>query len=126
MKGSRAQLGDENVAVNGYRYVKTSTGWRLKHHLVAEKILDRALLPTERAYFKDKDRTNFTPSNIGVALKNASGNSGLTKRLTTIEERMIAFIEDSKDKKKAVGELYEVIDQICDVQGIEISSFDRL
>lgn len=126
MKGSRAKLGDENVAANGYHYVKTSTGWTLKHHLVAEKMLGRPLLPTERCFFKNKDRNDFRPENIGVGIRNAVKNSSLNKRLTTIEERMIAFIEDSKDKKKAIGELYELIDQICNVHGIEISSFDRL
>jgi len=126
MKGSRAMLGDENVSANGYRYVKTSTGWRLKHHLVAEETLGRPLSPDERVSFKDRNRENFDPKNIIVNVKMGTSNSGLNKRLTTIEERMIAFVEDSPNVVKAIGELYDVLDQICDVHSIEISRFAAL
>lgn len=116
MKGSRAQLGDENISANGYCYVKTSTGWVLKHHLVAEGQLGRPLKDNERVSFRDKDRTNFAPSNIVVTtMSRTKGTSSLNKRLTTIEDKMIAYIEGSKDKEAAVKELDELTAHLIDV-----------
>lgn len=114
-KGERAQIGDENVAVNGYHYVKTSTGWRLKHHLVAEKTLGRAIRKDELVSFKDKDRTNFKPDNIIVTKKSGTKNSSLNKRLTTIEERMLAYVEDHGERSVAIRELQEAVDHIREV-----------
>lgn len=54
------------VAPNGYHYVKWEGKRRLLHHVIAEETLGRELQKDERAYFKDKDRTNFDPDNIEV------------------------------------------------------------
>jgi hypothetical protein len=114
MRGSGVPLGTENKSANGYMYVKTSTGWRLKHHLIAEGMLGRPL-NGERVSFKDGNRENFHPSNILVTKSNGNGkskNSQLNKRLTTIEEKMVAYIEDSNDPAAAIRELRDIVDHL--------------
>lgn len=75
-RGRNSKIGDETVAKNGYRYVRTSSGWRLKHHLVAEKKLGRLIdTKAELVVFLDKDRTNFAPSNIKVRPKNLGSSA---------------------------------------------------
>ena len=70
MRGERHPLGFERVAQNGYHYIKTPQGWKLRHHLVAEKKLGRPVdTMLERVVFKDRDRTNFDPENIEVIPK---------------------------------------------------------
>ena|SRR5438105_1198768 len=65
-RGAISELGTENVSQNGYTYVKTEDGWKLKHHIIAEKKIKRPLEKNERAFFKDGDKTNFKPSNIEI------------------------------------------------------------
>lgn len=62
----QAAVGATNVAQNGYHYTKTKDGWRLTHHLIAEKQLGRPLRKGERVYFIDNDRANLDPDNIEV------------------------------------------------------------
>jgi hypothetical protein len=65
-RGKKAATGEERVAPNGYHYIKTKDGWRLKHHILAEEALGRPLKDSERVSFKDNDRTNFDPENLQV------------------------------------------------------------
>ena len=81
-RGQVSAAGEERVAQNGYHYVRTGNGWRLKHHIVAEEKLGRPLKPSETACFADKDRTNFNPKNIVIKTK---GASSINKRIAVIE-----------------------------------------
>jgi hypothetical protein len=72
-------MGMERVSMNGYTYVKmpegTKPAWKLKHHIIAEKILERTIdTKVERVLFKDRNRKNFAEDNIIVVPK-----QGITK-----------------------------------------------
>jgi hypothetical protein len=69
--GTPAPLGTERVAKNGYRYIKTETGWRLYHHVVFEEAAGRAI-DNEMIRFKDGDITNFDPDNLIAVPKGTS------------------------------------------------------
>lgn len=84
-RGKKANVGDERVAPNGYAYIRTETGWRLKHHVIAEEQLGRPLRVDERVVFHDGDRKNLKPSNIRVMLK---GKASLRRRKAQLEARI--------------------------------------
>lgn len=84
-RGKEAPVGTKRTSPNGYEYTKTETGWRLSHHLVAEKKLGRPLARDERVKFKTKDKTNLSPDNIEVIIK---GKSSLRRRKAMIEARI--------------------------------------
>jgi hypothetical protein len=66
-KGKELPVGTEKVYQNGYTYVKTRSGWRLKHYVIWEGKNHRAIDTTaERCFFKDGDRTNFDLENLEV------------------------------------------------------------
>jgi hypothetical protein len=70
MRGYRSPVGTERIAPNGYTYVQTPKGQRLKHHIIAEKKFGRPInTDVERVIFIDLDRTNFDPDNIDVQSK---------------------------------------------------------
>lgn len=119
-KGKKSEIGDENVAANGYHYVKTSTGWRLKHHLVAEQVLKRPLEDNERVSFRDSDRDNFAPDNIVVTLKGSTKSNGLSKRLTTIEEKMQEYVEDHADRSQALQDLKDALSDVRSMYGFAV------
>lgn len=75
MRGQVSVVGDTRVATNGYHYTKTEKGWRLTHHLMAEKKLGRSLKETERVVFADRNRKNLKPGNILVQVKGQSSNA---------------------------------------------------
>jgi wyosine [tRNA(Phe)-imidazoG37] synthetase (radical SAM superfamily) len=73
------------VSQNGYDYTKCEDGWRLTHHLVAERTLGRSInYDQELVTFKDKDRRNLNPDNIQVQKK---GKSSYARRLAQLEAR---------------------------------------
>lgn len=61
-----SKIGSERVSQNGYTYVKTIDGWKLKHHIVAEKKYARTIDKDVTVKFVDGDRTNFDPDNIEI------------------------------------------------------------
>jgi hypothetical protein len=69
MRGGTSAIGDTMVNKNGYHHTRTETGWRLTHHLIAEKMLGRPLESGERVSFRDNDRTNLDPENIQIKNK---------------------------------------------------------
>lgn len=70
MSRDQVPIGTERKALNGYWYVKTKDGQRLKHHIVAEEMLGRPINSSvERVLFVDGNKDNFDPSNIEVVLK---------------------------------------------------------
>jgi hypothetical protein len=83
-RGKAAEVGAERVSQNGYRYVKCESGWRLKHHLIAEEILGRPLKDNEIVKFRGV-KTNFAHSNIEVIVKRTSS---LRKRKAQLESRI--------------------------------------
>ena len=95
-RGNKSEIGAENINTDGYAYVKTETGWRLKHHIIAEAKLDRKLTAMDRVYFKDGDRTNLDPDNLGVARKGASSKTRRMEKLTAKLENVIEEIEAVK------------------------------
>ena len=101
MRGSKAEVGAERTSPNGYRYVKCEGGWRLKHHLVAEKKLGRSITAEERVVFLDGDKTNFKPNNIDVREK---GKSSIRRRKAYLEDR-IREMEDELDEINAQLEI---------------------
>lgn len=64
-----AKVGTVKVAKNGYSYTKTKDGWRLTHHIIAEKHFNIKLTSDDRVAFKDRDPSNLDPNNIVVKKK---------------------------------------------------------
>lgn len=116
-KGRKSKVGDENVSANGYTYVKTSTGWRLKHHLIAEERIGRPLTKEDRVSFADNDRTNFSPDNIIVAKKAARKQSDHDRRITRVEEIMTLIVEDAADKWEALKDLEDALGNVRSLYG---------
>jgi|SRR5215831_10146877 len=98
-RGRKAEVGDTNIAQNGYHYTRTAEGWVLTHRLIAEEKLGRPLLENERIKFKDKDRTNLNPDNIIVFTgKEASKSRQIARLNARIEEltaQRDALLEES-------------------------------
>jgi hypothetical protein len=96
-RGSKSVVGDRFTNANGYTYEKTDNGWEALHKLIAERKLGRPLKTSERVYFKDSNRRNIDPDNIGVKVKLSSSSKA---RLALVE----AKIADLKDQLKAYEE----------------------
>lgn len=117
-KGKQAAVGAENVSANGYTYVKTaSTGWRLKHHLVAEAKIGRPITKEDRVSFADNDRTNFDPENILVAPKQKRGQSHHDRRINRLEEIMTDIVEDHPDKHEALKSIEDALGNVRSLYG---------
>jgi septal ring factor EnvC (AmiA/AmiB activator) len=83
-RGVTSKIGDTRISPNGYEYTRTEDGWRLTHHLVAEKMLGRPLAADERVKFKTKNRRDLSEKNLEVVLK---GRSSLRRQLANLEAR---------------------------------------
>jgi hypothetical protein len=90
-RGTKSVLGDRFVNKNGYTYEKTNRGWEAVHQIIAEEKLKRRPKPDEQVYFKDGNRGNIDPSNIGIKLRKSQSPE---RRLTLMDAR----IEDMKDQ----------------------------
>jgi len=71
-RGQTSEVGSTLINVNGYHNTKTTSGWRLTHHLLAEEMLGRPLLPDEIVRFKDGDRRNLDKGNLEIIPRNTS------------------------------------------------------
>jgi len=109
MKGKRAEIGDETINQNRYTCVKTSTGWRFKHHVLAEEKLGRPLEPNERVIFKDTDRTNLDPENLVVVVKQMRVNQTYDKRLDVLRDRIAVFVEEAPNADMALTDLHDLL-----------------
>jgi len=79
-------VGERKRQQNGYWTIRTETGWRFEHHVIAEAIiLRRALLPNEMVKFRDGNKDNLLPDNLLVHTK---GHQNARKRLAVVEERL--------------------------------------
>jgi hypothetical protein len=85
-RGQTSEIGEERKQQNGYWTIRTSTGWRFKHHVIAEQvILKRPLATNESVRFRDGDKDNLHPDNLLVHVK---GDHNLKKRLAIVQERI--------------------------------------
>ncbi len=92
-RGQAAEVGDTNVAANGYHYTRTESGWRLTHHLIAERGLGRKLTGQERVVFVDGDRTNLDPANLEVKTK----TKGKANRVHYLKTKMELYKEELEE-----------------------------
>ena len=84
-RGRSATVGDTYTAANGYHYTRTKDGFRLTHHILAEKLLGRPLRSNEMVRFVDGDKKNLTIKNVKVIEK---GRSSLRRRKAQVEARI--------------------------------------
>lgn len=85
-RGTTSKPGEVRVSQNGYSYTRTEIDWKLTHWVIAEEKFGRPIdASAEQVYFKDGDRKNLEPSNIGVRPK---GTSSLRKRLAKLEAQI--------------------------------------
>lgn len=90
-RGQNADVGAKRISQNGYEYVKVQDagegkpGWKLTHHVIAERKLGRPIRTDERVTFKDGKRSNLNPDNIVVVEK---GKGSQRRRLAQIEARI--------------------------------------
>lgn len=104
MRGNTVPIGTETVASNGYVNVKTENGWKSKHHLVAEEMLGRPLLPTERVkILPGGDKQHPTSEYIEVVESKAKRNQ--IHRLQMRVENLTRELEDIKQKLDELAEL---------------------
>jgi len=101
-RGEAAEVGTESPTQNGYISVKTPTGWRFKHHIIAEEQLGRPLQEDERVYFIDGDRNNLDPENIEVRY---SGHKSRTRK------RAMTEIESVRKQVKLLNERLDRLEQ---------------
>lgn len=101
-RGQSVGVGATRVSQNGYHYTKVEDrgdgkpGWRLTHHLIAEKKLGRKLREDERVSFIGK-KTDLRPENIRV---DERGQGSVRRRLAQLEARRDE-IQAEMDKLKA-------------------------
>ncbi len=87
-RGQTAEVGATRTAPNGYHYTKTAEhGWRLTHHITAEKMLERPLKEDEIVKFRDKKfrREPYNTEGIVVIKKKTTS---LRRRRAAIEDRI--------------------------------------
>jgi hypothetical protein len=86
-RGQTAEVNATRTSQNGYHYTKTDKGWRLTHHLTAEKKLGRPLEEDEIVKFVDKKfkRDPYNPAGVVVIRKKTTS---LRRRKAAIEARL--------------------------------------
>jgi len=102
-RGVSSNVGDERTSPNGYRYVRTESGWKLLHRVIAEEKLGRELNGNEYVAFKDNDRTNLEPENIEVRQR---GRSSLRRRLALVNSRLqdLAGVKEDLETRLEIQE----------------------
>jgi hypothetical protein len=94
-RGKQAKIGDENIAANGYHYIRTASGWRLKHHLIAEEKYGRFVDTTkEMVVFDDRNRENFNPDNIIIKPKSVGSDAKKRARIEARIQELQAELND--------------------------------
>ncbi len=94
-RGEMARVGDKFTSQNGYHYLRTLTGWRLEHHVIAEKKFHRTIDTTlETIYFIDRNRDNLDPENIGVRPKRTMTREAKIAHIKARIEDLTAMLQD--------------------------------
>ena len=95
-RGQLAQVGEEKVNKNGYRYVKVEgRGWISAQQLVAEEVLGRELEPGDLVRIPDKTkRSNPTKDDIVITLRDERQKGSTKSQIAKLE----AQIADTEDK----------------------------
>lgn len=97
-RGRNAKVGDKSTAANGYHYVRCASGWRLEHHVIAEKTLGRTIdTRTDRVIFQDGNRNNLHPTNIVVKDKGVTSIKTQKARLKARIEELQAQYDAMED-----------------------------
>jgi hypothetical protein len=99
-RGQTAKVGETNTAANGYHYTRCQEGWRLTHHLTAEKKLGRPLREDETVRFIEpkfkRDPTN--PDGI-IIQKKGIGSLGARKAQLEVRiEQLQAELQDINEQ----------------------------
>jgi hypothetical protein len=84
-RGKPSPNGSVHVAKNKYHYTKVDGKWRLTHHLVMEKRIERPLHDYESVRFIDGDRTNLAPYNLKLVRKQ---EASLLHRIEAIDAKI--------------------------------------
>jgi hypothetical protein len=111
-RGKAATIGDRRISQNGYDYTRTPQGWRLTHHLIAEKKLGRPLAEDERVSFQDRDRRNLDPSNILVSRADRGSIRAQIARLEERKREIEGQIADLKDRLNEKDNLLEAAESL--------------
>lgn len=111
-RGKHAKVGQETVSQNGYRYVKTPTGWKAKHHLVAEEKLGRTLKKGERVSFANGDREDFRPENIVVSPTQTNSSRRIATLHQRLEEMMYEFVNCHDEPIEALDSLKDLLSDV--------------
>lgn len=89
-RGQAVEVGATRVSQNGYHYTKVEKvpgtekpGWRLTHHIIAEKKLGRPLREDERVEFIGK-KSDLRPDNIRIVER---GQGSVRRRIAQLEAR---------------------------------------
>lgn len=107
-RGQQSKIGDENTSANGYKYVRTEEGWRLKHHIIAEEKLKRPIKPDETVRFKDGDRNNLSPDNIIVTPRKTS----LRGRIASLDSKIMELQAERARLQKQLELREKVINNV--------------
>ena len=95
-RGQASLVGDTRTALNGYHYTRTlERGWRLTHHIIAEKKLGREInSATETVRFRDGNRQNLESDNIIVVPKRGQSREKRIAELRSKIEDLQAQLEE--------------------------------
>ena len=88
-----AKVGDVRVYDDGYRKVKTETGWQAEHRIVMERHLGRSLLAGETVHHINGDRLDNRIENLELWVKSQPAGQRVIDKL----EWAYAFIEQYRD-----------------------------
>jgi hypothetical protein len=103
-RGKAAEIGDTNVAKNGYHYTRVEEGWKLTHWITAEKMLGRPLEDNEMVQFIDKKfkRDPYNAKGIRVIKKKTSS---VRKRIAQIDARIEELQAEKANLEKELNKV---------------------
>jgi hypothetical protein len=95
-RGQASEIGSEMTSQNGYHYIRTEDGWRLRHHIIMEEKLGRKVdTHQETVFFIDHDRNNLDPDNIDIKPKSkVKRKEKLEEQLERIKEELALLEEE--------------------------------